>query len=84
MSQAKVDRYKEEKKNRSKIMKKQKMELLLTKIVLAVFAVAIVGWAGVSLYQNITNPSSTATAVTESYTVDVSAIDDYLNSLPQD
>ena len=82
MSQAKVDRYKEEKKNRSKIMKKQKMELLLTKIVLTVFA--IVGWAGVSLYQNITNPSSTATAVTESYTVDASAIDDYLNSLPQD
>lgn len=83
MSQAKVDRYKEEKKNRSKIMKKQKLEWLLTKIVLTVFAVAIVGWAGVSLYQNITNPSS-ATVETESYTVDASAIDDYLNSLPQD
>lgn len=83
MSQAKVDRYKEEKKNRSKIMKKQKLEWLLTKIVLTVFAVAIVGWAGVSLYQNITNPSS-ATVETESYTVDASAIDDYLNSLPKD
>ncbi len=83
MSQAKVDRYKEEKKNRSKIMKKQKMEWLLTKVVLTVCAVVIVGWIGVSLYQNITNPS-TATVETESYTVDASPIDDYLNSLPQD
>ena len=83
MSQAKVDRYKEEKKNRSKIMKKQKMEWLLTKVVLTVCAVLIVGWIGVSLYQNITNPA-TATGETESYTVDASPIDDYLNSLPQD
>ena len=83
MSQAKIDRYKEEKKNRSKIMKKQKMEWLLTKVVLTVCAVVIVGWIGVSLYQNITNPSTT-TVETESYTVDASPIDDYLNSLPQD
>ena len=43
MSQAKVDRYKEEKITREKIMKKQKLECLLTKVVLAVFAILIVG-----------------------------------------
>ncbi|MDD2960120.1 MAG: hypothetical protein PHE06_10630 [Lachnospiraceae bacterium] len=81
MSQAKVDRYKEEKKNRGKIVKKQKMEWLLTKIVLAVFAVALAGWAGVSVYQNVTTSGDT-TAETESYTVNTGAIDDYLSTLP--
>ncbi len=83
MSQAKVDRYKEEKKNRSKIMKKQKMEWMLTKVVLAVFAVAIVGWAGVSVYHTVTRSSETTTAETESYTVNASALDEYLNSLSE-
>ena len=84
MSQAKVDRYKEEKKNRSKIMKKQKMEWMITKIVLAVFAVAIVGWAGVSVYHTVNGSSDSTTAETESYTVNASALDDYLNGLSED
>lgn len=83
MSQAKVDRYKEEKRNREKIMKKQKMEWMLTKVGLAVFGVAIVGWAGFSVYQNVTSTPKTVT-VTENYTVNTSSLDDYLNGLSEE
>ena len=43
MSQAKVDRYKEEKKNRQQIMKKEKREWMLTKLAGVVF---LFGWHG--------------------------------------
>lgn len=79
MSQAKVDRYKEEKRNREKIMKKQKREWMLTKTVLAVFGVAIIGWAGVSVYQTATTGTVEDTPVeVQNYTVDTSALDDVL------
>ena len=83
MSQAKVDRYKEEKRNRAKIMAKQKRENLMIKICGSVLAVAIIGWAGFSMYQTITRTpeENTATTETESYTVNLDALDEYINSL---
>jgi len=86
MSQAKVDRYKEEKKNRQQIMKKEKRERMLTNIGLGVVAAAMVVWVGVSAYNGITSSSSdTETAVeTENYVVNVSALEDYLDSLSTD
>ena len=83
MSQAKVDRYKEEKRNRAKIMAKQKRESFLMKVCGTVLAVAIVGWAGFSMYQTITRPAeeNNVTAETESYTVNLDALDDYIGSL---
>lgn len=83
MSQAKVDRYKEEKKNREKIMKKQKMEWTLTKLGLGVFAVVLVGWVAIAGVQRAQMQSTTVTEVTD-YTVDTSAVDNYLNSLSVD
>ncbi len=83
MSQAKVDRYKEEKKNREKIMKKQKMEWLLTKIGLCIFGVAVLGWAGFSVYQSMTAEPQSAVEL-ENYTVDTGALDEYLNGLTQE
>ena len=50
MSQAKVDRYKQEKANRKKIMKKQRMMNILRKCVLSLAAIALVGWLGYSAY----------------------------------
>ena len=50
MSQAKVDRYKEEKKNRAKIIKKEKRQLLAMKLGASVVAVALVAWFSVSVY----------------------------------
>ena len=76
MSQAKVDRYKEEKRNRKKEVQKTKRQRRLAKIIVPVVAIAIVAWiaySGVSFYQ-------AQKPVTE-FSVDLSAINDYLGRL---
>lgn len=76
MSQAKVDRYKEEKRNRKKEVQKTKRQRRLAKIIVPVVAIAIVAWiaySGVSFYQ-------AQKPVTE-FSVDLSAINDYLGGL---
>ena len=69
MSQEKVDRYKEQKKNRKKIMAREKRN-----------AVRV----GVSIYQNASKTDETQEVSTKYYTVDTSALDDYLNTLSAD
>ena len=75
MSQAKVDKYKQDKKNRAQIMKKQKRNAMIAKIAGGIVAVVLVCWIGVSIY-NVVNPETSST-----YTVDAAALDDYLNQL---
>lgn len=84
MSQAKVDRYKEEKRNREKIIKKQKREWMLTKVGMSVVALVMVAWVGVSVYQNVTAPDATEAADLPSYTVNTTALDEYLYNLNYD
>ena len=88
MSQAKVHRYKEEKRNRAKIMAKEKREWMLMKIGGAVLALAIVGWAGGSVYYNVTHPEKEEAEQTveekPTYTVNTSALEDYLGALELD
>ena len=50
MSQEKVERYKEEKKNRKKIMAQEKRKRVLSALCGWVIALAFVGWIGVSFY----------------------------------
>ena len=50
MSQAKVDRYKEEKANRKKILAKEKRKRIAGTICGWLIALLIVGWAGYSVY----------------------------------
>lgn len=50
MSQAKVDRYKEEKANRKKNMRKEKIRNVLRKCAVLVVAFVLVGWIGYSAY----------------------------------
>ena len=69
MSQAKVDRYKKEKENRKKLMRKQKMMGIVRKGVVAVIA-------GYSVYDM--HESNKERAVTE---VNYDSITDYLNGL---
>lgn len=80
MSQAKVDRYKEEKKNRAKIIKKQKREWAATKVGLSAVALALVVWAGVSIY-NVFQADDAANAQNPVYTVDTSSLDEFLFGL---
>ena len=50
MSQEKVDRYKQEKANRKKNMKKEKAQNTLRKCVVVVVGVVLIGWIGYSAY----------------------------------
>ena len=80
MSQAKVDRYKEEKRNRAKLIRKEKREWMFTKIGLAAIAVIMIGWVGMSVYTSIKQPDENA-EVLETYTLDTSALDEYISGL---
>ncbi len=88
MSQAKVDKYKEEKRNRAKIIAKEKREWMMVKLGGALLGIAILGWAGGSVYYNVTHkPEDTQNQIEEpkpSYTVNTSALEDYLDSLTLD
>ena len=75
MSQAKVDKYKEQKKNRDKIMKREKRERILAEVIVCVVVVALILWAGYSFYQNH-KPT-----VVNTYTVDGTALTDYMSEL---
>jgi uncharacterized protein YqhQ len=85
MSQAKVDRYKQDKRNREKIIKKEKREWMATKVGLSVVGLVMVAWIGVSAY-NAVNTTTTDDTTTElpTYTVDTSALDDFVDSLSAD
>lgn len=76
MSQEKVDRYKKEKANRKKIMKKEKVQYIIRRCVVAVLAVALVGWIGYSAFRVYEDSRTVETAE-----VDYNAITDYETSL---
>ncbi|MCR5666790.1 MAG: hypothetical protein K6G01_08155 [Eubacterium sp.] len=73
MSQAKVDRYKQEKANRKKIMAKQKRQNFFSKLIFLLILAAIVVWAAFSIKNYIENN----TEVTKTY-VNLDALTDYL------
>lgn len=78
MSQAKVDRYKKEKANREKTMKKEKLvrriEYGLTGLVLC----GLVVWCGFSIYQKADAAQAEKVTV---YEVDTQAMTDYAQSV---
>lgn len=78
MSQEKVDRYKKEKVNRDKTMKKEKMvrriEYGLTGLVLC----AMVVWCGFSIYQKAAESKASETTV---YEVNTEAMDTYAQNV---
>lgn len=78
MSQAKVDRYKKEKANRTKIMKKQKQQKLIAQVCAGVIGVALCVWIGFSVYDKV------HVEVAQSYEVNVDALTEYQNSLSVD
>lgn len=79
MSQEKVDRYKKEKRNRKKIMRREKAASVLRTSIVTLVAAAIIGWAGYSAVQRYQD-SQPAT-----YTdVNISAISDYLSNIGAD
>ena len=76
MSQEKVNKRKEEKRNRKKIMQKEKRERMLASVLGVVIAAAIVGWAGFSIYSRV--EANKPISYTE---VNIDAITDYMSGL---
>lgn len=78
MSQQKVDKYKQDKANRQKIMKKEKMMQRIEMTVIALVCVVLIGWVGYSIYDKVTAPEE---GVVETVTFDASALQDYISGL---
>ena len=74
MSQEKVNRYKEEKANRKKMLRRQKVMNTVRKTVVSVVCVAVLGWIGYSACSTYTESQPRE----ESYEVDYSAVTEYL------
>ena len=75
MSQEKVDRYKKQKANRDKIIKREKREKFIVKLAGILIAIALVGWVGFSGYKQFYKETS------KTYSIDTAAVDNYLNSM---
>ena len=76
MSQEKVDRYKQQKANRKKIMRKQRVMSIVRKGVLTLAALALVAWLGYSAYDMYESGKERVVAE-----VNYDAVTDYLNGL---
>lgn len=76
MSQAKVDAYKNEKANRKETIKKDKRMGVIRALIASCLVIALVAWAGVSLYGNISNQEKSQAIV-----VDYEDVAGYINSL---
>lgn len=74
MSQAKVDRNKENKANRKQIVAREKRQQTLMKLCGVAILVALLGWAGFSAY-GVYESNQPATYA------DLTSINDYVNSL---
>ena len=83
MSQQKVDKYKKEKNDREKIQRREKWELRLEKLAIAVVCIAMVGWIGYSAYDLVTREDPNAEQEVVTTEMDVTALTDYLSSLSQ-
>ena len=75
MSQEKVNQYKEAKKNRKEIAKKEKRKAMLTKIGVGAVAAVLVAWIGYSAVITVQNAEGPAVSV------DSTAISEYVNGL---
>ena len=76
MSQEKVDRYKEQKKNRKAIRAKKKRNAMIGKICGGVVVIALVAWLGYSVADSYQTKVNNGTV-----TADITALDEYMTSL---
>ena len=80
MSQAKVEQRKKEKKNREKIMRKEKTSRVLTAFLGIVVIAAIGVWIGFSVYQR---QKAAALEDIEYTDINLSAVNDFESSLSE-
>lgn len=78
MSQEKVDRYKKEKANREKIMRRERWIMRLEVTAFVVVLAALIGWFSMAVYQNSVAEKK-ANRTTETTTMNVTDIQNYLS-----
>jgi cell division septal protein FtsQ len=76
MSQEKVERHKQEKANRKKIMKQEKIKSTLTKILVALIIVVAFGWIGYSGYNMVQEKQPEKVVA-----VNINSVNDYIAGL---
>ena len=76
MSQAKVDKYKQEKANRKESIAKEKRNKKITKFFAGVVIIALAAWIGVSTVESVKK-----SAPAETIYCDTTALDEYINDL---
>lgn len=83
MSQKKVDAYKEYKKNKDKIIKKEKMMFRIEVAIVALVCALFIGWFGWSIYNSVTTASeeAKATEAVVAQDLDITAYQDYIGGL---
>lgn len=77
MSQAKVDKYKEEKANRQQIIKKQKRMHRFEMTAIALVCAVFVGWIGYSVYDKVSSGDGSR----ETVVFDAGAVQNYITEL---
>ena len=83
MSQEKVDRYKKEKANRQKIMKREKWMTRLEITAFAVVLAGLVGWFSLAVYNN-SKAEKAASETAQTTTMNVTDIQKYLSDVTSD
>lgn len=76
MSQEKVDRYKEQKKNKKAIQAKKKRNAMIVKTCGGLIVLALVVWLGYSAADSYQKKQNS-----QPVTADITALDDYMNAL---
>ncbi|MCR4568096.1 MAG: hypothetical protein K5769_08585 [Pseudobutyrivibrio sp.] len=80
MSQEKVDQKKHDKTHRKALVRKKKIEHVLSVCCVLLVTIAIVGWIGFSIYDKA-EKAREANKEYEYFEVDTSAISDYIDGL---
>ena len=78
MSQAKVDKYKQEKANRQQTIKKEKRMQKIRIAVGSLVVLVLAGWIGFSVFDKVENREL------ETVYFDMSALEDYVNELAEE
>jgi hypothetical protein len=81
MSQKKVEQYKEYKKNKEQILKREKRMKKLEYGAIIGLCCLFVGWFGYSVYDSAVHSGSESTETVQATEVDMNAYGNYVNSL---
>lgn len=80
MSKKKVEAYKEYKKNKEQILKREKLIKRIEYGVIIAICCVFVGWFGFSIYDSATHKNA-STEIPQAVEVDMNAYQDYVNGL---